>query len=267
MSNYMNKTARTQLKFDTTTRMPQNSDTRIMVVDDDATLRNLLVASLERSGYSVIAAGDGIEAIALFKQNKVDLILLDVIMPNMDGFATCEKIRETSDVPIVILSAMSRPDDMVHGFNLGADDYIAKPFTFREVEVRLQAILRRVSWIEEQPIFQVMSSGDIVMNDLEQEVTVQGEPIDLTPIEYQLLYQLMRTPGQPVRKHDLFKGVWGYEETGGTNLVEVAVRRLREKIEENPSKPLYLLTVRGTGYKLAETCSAPIAAMSMLSPM
>ena len=266
MPDYKNKTARKQQMAETTTRMPQTSDTNIMVVDDDATLQHLLVASLERSGYNVIAAADGLEAIALFEQNRVDLILLDVIMPNMDGLATCAKIRETSDVPIVILSAMSRPDDMVHGFNLGADDYIAKPFTFREVEVRLQAILRRVSWIEEQPTFQVMSSGDIVLNDLEQEVTVRGEPIDLTPIEYQLLYQLMRTPGQSVRKHDLFKNVWGYEETGGTNLVEVAVRRLREKIEDNPSKPSYLLTVRGTGYKLAETCAVPVA-MPVLNPM
>lgn len=266
MPNYNNKTVGTHLQFDSATKMPHSSGTCIMVVDDDTTLRNLLVASLERSGYNVVAAADGVEAIALFERKTIDLILLDIIMPNMDGFATCEKIRETSDVPIVILSAMSRPDDMVHGFNLGADDYIAKPFTFREVEVRLQAILRRVSWIEEQPTFQVMSSGDIVLNDLEQEVTVRGEKIDLTPIEYQLLYQLMRTPGQPVRKHDLFKGVWGYEETGGTNLVEVAVRRLREKIEDNPSQPSYLLTVRGTGYKLAESCVLPVA-MPMLNPM
>jgi len=257
MSKNQNKSITHQLS--SATKMPHASDTCIMVVDDDATLRNLLVASLERAGYRAIAAADGEEAIALFEKKNVDLILLDIIMPKMDGFATCEKIRETSSVPIVILSAMSRPDDMVHGFNLGADDYIAKPFTFREVEVRLQAILRRVSWIEEQPTFQVMTTGDIVLNDIEQEVTVRGEKVDLTPIEYQLLYQLMRTPGQPVRKHDLFKGVWGYDETGGTNLVEVAVRRLREKIEDNPSHPSYLLTVRGTGYKLAKICEIPAA--------
>lgn len=243
---------------------PNIADICIMVVDDDVTLRSLLVASLERAGYSTIAAATGEEALALFEKNKVDLILLDVIMPDMDGFVTMEYIRATSDVPIVILSAMSRPDDMVRGFNLGADDYIAKPFTFREVEVRIQAILRRVSWIEEQPTFQVMISGDIVLNDIEQQVTVRGEEVDLTPIEYQLLHHLMRTPGQPVRKHDLFKGVWGYEETGGTNLVEVAVRRLREKIEDNPSKPSYLLTVRGTGYKLADSRAM---AMPALSPM
>lgn len=266
MSKNQNKSVTHELS--NAAKIPHASDTCIMVVDDDATLRNLLIASLERAGYSTIAAADGEEAIALFEKKNVDLILLDIIMPKMDGFATCEKIRETSDVPIVILSAMSRPDDMVHGFNLGADDYIAKPFTFREVEVRLQAILRRVSWIEEQPTFQVMTTGDIVLNDIEQEVTVRGEKVDLTPIEYQLLYQLMRTPGQPVRKHDLFKGVWGYEETGGTNLVEVAVRRLREKIEDNPSQPSYLLTVRGTGYKLAEICAMPAAtAMPALNPM
>lgn len=264
MLNYQNEVVKNQMNG--AANMPSAADICIMVVDDDVTLRKLLVASLERAGYCTLAATNGKEALALFEKEKVDLILLDVIMPEMDGYATCEKIREQSDVPIVILSAMSRPDDMVRGFNLGADDYIAKPFTFREVEVRLQAILRRVSWIEEQPTFQVMISGDIVLNDIEQEVTVRGKQVELTPIEYQLLYQLMRTPGQPVRKHDLFKGVWGYEETGGTNLVEVAVRRLREKIEDNPSKPSYLLTVRGTGYKLVDSAAMAIP-MPALSPM
>ncbi|MEM7128103.1 MAG: response regulator transcription factor [Chloroflexota bacterium] len=222
---------------------------RILIVDDEAPLLNLLQASFQRSGYSVVTASNGTEALEIFHSQQIDLVLLDVIMPDVDGFSVCQEMRSRSDVPIVILSAMNRPDDIVHGFDMGADDYIPKPFTFREVEVRLQAILRRLSWIEEKPTFRVIAFGDITLNDDDHIVTVRGETVDLTPIEYQLLHNLMMSPDRPVSKIDLFKSVWGYDEAGGTNLVEVAVRRLREKIEYDPSKPSYLVTVRGVGYK------------------
>lgn len=232
-----------------TGNVEQKNRLRILIVDDEAPLRDLLQASLRRSGYEVLTACDGKEALSIFESEKIDLVLLDIIMPEMDGFAVCQEIRRRSEVPIVVLTAMNRPDDIVHGFDLGADDYIPKPFTFREVEVRLEAILRRISWIEEQPAFRVIAFGDITLNHDDHIVTVRGEVVDLTPIEYQLLHNLMLSPDRPVSKLDLFKTVWGYDEAGGTNLVEVAVRRLREKIEHDPSKPSYLLTVRGVGYK------------------
>lgn len=227
----------------------KTNSARILIVDAEESLRDLLAASLERSGYEVLTTSSGEEAFALFAQQQVDLVLLDAILPTMDGFTVCSELRRQSDVPIVILTALNRPDDIVRGFDMGADDYILKPFTFREVEARLQAILRRVAWIEEQPAFRVVAFGDIILNDDEKRVIVHGKEVDLTPIEYQLLYQLMHSPNQPVSKDDLFKTVWGCEDASGTNLVEVAIRRLREKVERNPSKPAYLVTVRGVGYK------------------
>ena len=229
--------------------MPSVEGTRILVVDDDQALRNILKASLERSGYIVITASNGREAIEQFKRNAVDLVLMDIMMPVMDGLTACAELRELTDVPIIMLTALNRPDDIVKGFDFGADDYIAKPFTFREVEMRLLAILRRISWINDGPTFSVIAAGDIMLNDEEHQVTVRGEKVHLTPIEYQLLHHLMSVPNQPVSKDELFKRVWGYNLAGGTNLVEVAVRRLREKIEAEPSHPVYLLTVRGVGYK------------------
>jgi DNA-binding response OmpR family regulator len=167
----------------------------------------------------------------------------------MSGFEVCAEIRKRSDVPIVLLTALNSPDDTVQGFELGADDFISKPFTFKEVHARLQAILRRISWAREQPSFVIMTYGQLTINDEEHTVTARNETVHLTPIEYQLLHFLMSNPNRPISKEILFKEVWGYDFTGGTNLVEVAMRRLREKIEMNPSTPEYLITVRGSGYK------------------
>lgn len=238
---------------------------RILIVDDEEPLRNLLKASFQRSGYDVVAVSNGTDALKVFESQRIDLVLLDVIMPGIDGFTLCRELRKQSEVPIVMLTAMNRPDDIVRGFDTGADDYIPKPFTFREVEVRLEAILRRISWIEEQPEFRVLAFGDITLNDDDHIVTVCGEVVDLTPIEYQLLHKLMMSPDRPVSKVDLFKSVWGYDEVGGTNLVEVAVRRLREKIEDEPSKPSYLVTVRGAGYKFDARHSAARQPMALVA--
>lgn len=221
----------------------------ILVVDDEEPLRNLLQISLQKRGYNVFVARNGREALEVVTARKIDLVLLDIMMPELDGFATCTELRKRSDIPIVMLTALNRPDDIVHGFNLGADDYITKPFTFREVEVRLQAILRRVYWSQERAEPSVLTANEIVLNDDTHEVSVRGDIVHLTPIEYQLLRYLMTTPDRPISKDTLFQHVWGYDMAGGTNLVEVAMRRLREKIEKDPSQPVYLLTVRGAGYK------------------
>jgi DNA-binding response OmpR family regulator len=239
--------------------MPQRSElkvkpqkeTHILVVDDEEPLRNLLRISLQKAGYSVYTAGNGKEAMEIFTQVPVDLVLLDILMPDMDGYTLCSELRKRSDVPIIMLSALNRPDDVVYGFSLGADDYISKPFQFREVEVRIQAILRRIAWLKERPDFHVISFNDVVLDNEAHEVRVRGELVHLTPIEFQLLRYLMKMPDRPISKNELFQSVWGYDLVGDTNLVEVAIRRLREKIEENPSEPMYLLTVRGTGYKFS----------------
>jgi len=224
----------------------------VLVVDDEDALCTLLQISLQRQGYKVVIAHNGREALDVVANKKVDLVLLDVMMPEMDGFTTCIELRKRTDVPVVLLTALNRPDDIVHGFSLGADDYITKPFTFKEVEVRLQAILRRMNWNQERVTKQqVITVQDVMVNDDVHEVTVRGESVHLTPIEYQLLRTLMNSPDKPVSKEDLFQSVWGYNMAGGTNLVEVAMRRLREKVELDPSNPIYLLTVRGVGYKFS----------------
>jgi DNA-binding response OmpR family regulator len=224
----------------------------VLVVDDEDALCTLLQISLQRQGYRVVIAHNGREALEVVANKKVDLVLLDVMMPEMDGFTTCIELRKRTDIPVVLLTALNRPDDIVHGFSLGADDYITKPFTFKEVEVRLQAILRRMNWNQERVTQQqVITVQDVMVNDDVHEVTVRGESVHLTPIEYQLLRTLMNSPDKPVSKEDLFQSVWGYNMAGGTNLVEVAMRRLREKVELDPSNPIYLLTVRGVGYKFS----------------
>ena len=236
---------------DMRTKVSAQREIRILVAEDEDPLRELLKISLQKIGYKVITARNGREARQLFETHEIDLVLLDVMMPEIDGFALCAELRQQSDVPIVMLSALNRPDDIVYGFSLGADDYICKPFTFRDFEVRLQAILRRVSWATERAEPRVIAFHDVLLNDEMHQVKVREKTVHLTPTEYQLLRHLMSVPDRPVSKNDLFQTVWGYDLAGGTNLVEVAVRRLREKIEEDPSDPTYLVTVRGAGYKFS----------------
>lgn len=230
----------------------QSRRAHVLIAEDEEFLRNLLLVSLEREGFYVIAVDNGRDALAQFVNEEFDLILLDVLMPHMDGFEVCAEIRKRSDVPVVLLTSLNSPDDVVQGFETGADDFISKPFTFREVNARIQAIMRRIGWSRERPSFQIMHYGDVFLNDEEHVVFVRGDEVHLTPIEYQLLHYLMSNANRPISKDKLFQEVWGYDFTGGTNLVEVAMRRLREKIEEQPSTPQYLVTVRGAGYKFAD---------------
>lgn len=222
---------------------------RILIAEDEAPLRNLVRMSLEAIGHHVTATSDGAEALAAFSAQPFDLVILDVMMPRIDGFGVCREIRTHSDVPIIMLTALDSTDDMVRGFELGADDYIAKPFSFKEVQARIYAILRRNQWIQERRQPTVFENGWITLDVAAQQVLIDGEPIHLTPIEFKLLFTLMANAGKVMSKNDLFLDVWGYEFIGGTNLVEVTVRRVREKIEPDPSQPYYILTVRGTGYR------------------
>jgi len=226
-----------------------DSVVRVLVADDEKMMRNLLTLSLERLGYEVVATESGPEAIALFDQQSFDLIMLDVVMPEMDGFEVCQELRKRTDVPIVMLTALNRPDDIVQGLEMGADNYITKPFTFKEVEARIRALLRRTIRSASKPAFTVLEKGDVRLNTETREVVVAGQASELTKTEYSLLNYLMLHADQPMSKQNLLERVWGYESIDSVNLVELAVRRLRKKIEENPSKPRRLKTVRGVGYK------------------
>lgn len=222
---------------------------RILIAEDEAPLRNLIASLLTSEGFQVLEAQDGQEALDVLHREPVDLAILDVMMPYRDGFEIAQWIRQRSNIPIIILTALGNTDDVVRGFSLGADDYITKPFTFKELRARLEAILRRMQWAEEPPRKPVISQGDIVLDPSGQQVVVRDRVVSLTPIESELLYYLMSHPNRAVRKGDLFREVWGYDFVGSGNLVEVSIRRLREKIEPDPSHPQYIQTVRGVGYK------------------
>ena len=222
---------------------------RVLVVDDDPPSLKMTAFLLSEEGYEVATADNGLDALRLVEQQAPDLVILDVMMPQVDGFDVCREIRAHSDVPIIMLTALDSTDDMVRGFELGADDYIAKPFSFKEVQARIHAILRRNQWIQDRRQPTVFENGWITLDVAAQQVLINGEPIHLTPIEFKLLFTLIANAGKVMSKNDLFLDVWGYEFIGGTNLVEVTVCRLREKVEPDPSQPYYILTVRGTGYR------------------
>lgn len=249
---------------DNDSRNPQDNQlssrgkVHVLVVDDEKMIRSLLKMSLQRMGYEVTTADDGAEALDYFRSQQFDLVLLDILMPNVDGFTVCSEIRRESDVPVVMLTALNRPDDIVRGLELGADNYITKPFTFKEVEARIRAILRRTSnKIEAEPV-QVLEHGDVRLDGGMRAATVGGTLVELTRTEYQLLHYLMSHVDLPVSKEDLLERVWGYEAADtNSNIVELAIRRLRKKLEEDASQPNRLITVRGIGYKFSPKGIAP----------
>ena len=225
---------------------------RILIADDDPAIANLVRMALDDPRYEVVAASTGLDAIQQFRKSNFDLVILDIMMPYVDGFEATQRIRETSDLPIVILTSRGGLDDIVHGFELGADDYITKPFKIAELQARVAAILRRVEGQHERLAPPTISIADLFIDRPRHIVTLNGEPITLTPMEFELLYFLAANAGQVFDRETLFREVWGYEYVGETNLVDVCVRRLREKIEAEPSRPRHIVTVRGVGYKLAE---------------
>ena len=257
-NSFTHREVREQSKSDSdpvSGNIEQNQKINILVADDEEMMLQLLSMSLQRLGYNVVTAQNGLEAVELFDQHTFDLVLLDVLMPSMDGFAACTEIRKRSDVPVVMLTALSRPDDIVRGLETGADNYIVKPFTFKEVEAKLRAILRRTNFQNNQYVFQIIERGDIRLNSEIHQVTVGGHAVELTGTEFQLLHFLMTHADQTVSKDELLEAVWGYDSTDGSNLVEVAISRLRKKIETDPSRPDRLLTVRGIGYRFTSAKS------------
>jgi DNA-binding response OmpR family regulator len=225
---------------------------RILIADDDPSIAALIQITLKDPRYELTAVPNGLEALKAFEKQPCDVVILDVMMPYVDGFEACQRIREKSDVPIVILTSRDGTDDIVHGFELGADDYITKPFKTAELIARVEAILRRVEGYKSRRAPPIVRIGPLEIDEPRHRVSVRGAEVNLTPMEFELLYFLAANAGQVFDRETLFREVWGYEYVGETNLVDVCVRRLREKVEETPSRPRLIVTVRGVGYKLSE---------------
>jgi len=224
----------------------------LLVVDDEKPIAEILRYNLEREGYTVVVAYDGEEALRLTKSCKPDLILLDIMLPKKDGFAVCREIRQISNVPIIMLTAKDTELDKVLGLELGADDYVTKPFSAREVVARVKALLRRAVQPRVEEMGEILTCQDLVVDTGRMEVTVNKKTIDLTYREYLLLTYLMRHAGYVISREKLLAEVWGYDFYGDERTVDVAIRRLREKIEPNPSEPRYILTKRGAGYLMGK---------------
>ncbi len=225
---------------------------KILVADDDPAILRLVEVALSDPRYALTTVSNGLEALKIYKDGEFTVLILDVMMPYVDGFTVTERIRMRSDVPIIIVTARDGTDDVVHGFELGADDYITKPFRAAELLARVEAIIRRVEGYQHRKAPPIVRIGDLEIDEPRHKVLLNGEDVNLTPMEFELLYFLAANVGNVFDREVLFREVWGYEYVGQTNLVDVCVRRLREKIEEQPSKPRRILTVRGVGYKLAD---------------
>ena len=223
----------------------------ILICDDQPDIVNALKIYLSAEGYNLFAAYDGEQALALAQEQNLHLILLDVMMPRMDGITATAKIREFSNVPIILLTAKSETEDKVLGLNVGADDYITKPFVPVEVLARVRSQLRRYAKLgSHTPTAHSLSIGGITLDDQAKTVTVDGEPVNLTPTEYAILHLLMSNPGKVYSTKSLYESVWNEAALGSEGAVAVHIRHLREKIEINPSEPRYIKVVWGQGYKM-----------------
>ncbi len=224
---------------------------RILICDDQKDIVNALKIYLTPEGYDLYEAYNGQQAVELCKEKQMDLILLDVMMPVMDGVTATAKIREFSNAPIILLTAKSETEDKVLGLNVGADDYITKPFVPVEVLARIRSQLRRYSRMDSRTEDkEVLTIGGISLDDRTKSVTVEGEPVSLTPTEYSILHLLMTNPGKVYSTKALYEAVWQEAALGSEGSVAVHIRHLREKIEINPSEPRYLKVMWGQGYKL-----------------
>lgn len=223
----------------------------ILICDDDRDIVNALKIYLSDFKYNVFEAYNGMEAVDMVERNEIHLVLLDIMMPGMDGIRTLARIREISNVPVIFLTAKSEDTDMILGLNVGADDYITKPFNPVEVSARVRSQLRRYmqlgSGIAKPDVLEV---GGIELDDKAKNVLVDGEPVSLTPTEYEILKLLLSHPGQVFSPREIYKKVWKDVPFGSENTVAVHIRHLREKLEVNPASPRYLKVVWGQGYKI-----------------
>jgi two-component system KDP operon response regulator KdpE len=231
--------------------MMELRDKLILVVDDEPRLTSMMRLNLETDGLRVQAASSGREALDALREEMPDLILLDVMMPNMDGFETLRRIRVASQVPVIMLTAMNEENDRIKGLELGADDYVNKPFNYREVLSRIRAVLRRHYLPAPATVGLITVDNRLTIDFQKREVLINGERVNLRPTEYRLLYHLVQRAGFVVNHNDLLARVWGPEYHDETHYLRLYVTYLRQKIERDPANPVYILTERGVGYRFA----------------
>lgn len=231
--------------------------TRILLVEDEENYRVPLAFSLRRDGFDVVQAADGVAAVEAFEAaggaggGAIDLVLLDLMLPRLSGIEVCRRIRHTSTVPVIMLTARDSEADTVVGLRIGADDYVTKPYSYRELLARVNAVLRRSRGEEQEPAEPVLEVGRVRMDVERHEVTVDGEAVAMPPREFELLELFMRNPGRALARGEIIDRVWGADYVGDTKTLDVHVKRIRAKIEVEPGEPKLLITVRGVGYKLA----------------
>ena len=228
------------------------SENKILVVEDDTSLLTTLKYNLQKDGYRVSTAVDGVEAVETARNVKPDLIILDVMLPEMDGFEVCRILRKETIVPILMLTAKAEETDKIVGLEIGADDYMTKPFSMRELLARVRAMLRRARMAGPAPADEktLLKINDLEIDPARHRASLRETVLELSPKEYDLLVFLARNRGLVFNREQLLEKVWGYDYAGDTRTVDVHIRWLRQKIEADPQKPRYLITVRGTGYKL-----------------
>jgi two-component system alkaline phosphatase synthesis response regulator PhoP len=222
---------------------------RILVVDDEPAILELVSFNLKKDGYEVVTAADGKSALEMFMKEKPDLVVLDLMIPEPDGYEVCKRIRAQSAVPVIMLTARGEEQDRIRGLDLGADDYVVKPFSPRELLARVRAVLRRSPVMQEDDR---LVAGDLVIDSERHQVTIAGEPVELTPKEFDLLKMLAENAGKALERDLLLEEVWGYAFAGATRTLDVHIRRLRQKINDDPQNPRYIETVHGIGYRFRE---------------
>jgi DNA-binding response OmpR family regulator len=232
-------------------RMP-NGSARILLVDDEHSIQTLLSYPLRKDGYHVTGAHDGSEALERFDEARFDLVILDLMLPKLDGVEVCRQLRSRSQVPIIMLTAKGSETDKVAGLEVGADDYITKPFSMREFRSRVKAALRRSRMIGDAPEEESIERGDLKIDFGRRVVALRGEEVRLTYVEFEILGALARSPGRVLSRETLLEHVWGDSEYRDPRTVDVHIRHLREKLESEPKKPEFLFTVRGVGYRFNE---------------
>ncbi|NLO40554.1 MAG: response regulator transcription factor [Ruminiclostridium sp.] len=225
---------------------------KILIIDDERELCGLLQVYLAKEGFhSVYTAHTGKDGIQRCREVQPDIIILDIMLPDIDGFEVCRKLREFTYEPVLFLSAKEEETDKILGLGIGGDDYITKPFSLKEVTFRIRAQLRRKQYMERDFLSQIMKFDNIAINGQAKEVTKDGQPVDLTAKEFQILTLLARHPNHILSKKKLYENIWGEEYMGDDNTIMVHIRHLREKLEKDPGNPALILTVKGLGYKLS----------------
>ena len=225
------------------------NDPVVLVVDDEKSLRDFVRRNLEARHYKVLTASNGLEAMAIFNNEKVDLVILDLMMPHLDGLETTRRIRETSKTPIIILTALGEESDKVQAFDMGADDYLTKPFGVGELMGRIKAVLRRARWLEPSSNEEQLVRGDIRVDMDRHLVTVKDSPVELTPTEFNLLVYLLKNAGRVLSHRAILQNVWGAEYGNEAEYLRVYIGRLRQKIEVDALNPRHLFTEHGMGYR------------------